>query len=156
MINQSLQYKHQNPILRFIDHIQKNGECWDWTSTRKDGYGTFWYKGKIRYAHRISYEFFRGDITDNLQIDHLCRNRSCVNPDHLEAVTQAVNVQRGSSPRLTAKRQTSKTHCPHGHPYDESNTYYCPKGFRKCIECRRTQQRVDYKKSRLKIPSVHR
>jgi hypothetical protein len=81
-------------------------------------------------AHRLSYEHHVGPIPDGLQIDHTCRNRKCVNPEHLEPVTNAENTTRQDH----AERR--KTHCPKGHPYDEANTYVDPSGARRCRACR--------------------
>lgn len=108
-------------------------ECWPWTGAMQgQGYGQY---GKpMRLAHRISYEFFVGPIPEGLTLDHLCRNRQCVNPSHLEPVTRGENVLRGES--LPA-RNARKTHCPKGHPYDDINTYVSPNtGWRQCKACR--------------------
>ena len=99
--------------------------CWNWTaSTTPTGYGKIGIRGddkrwRIKYAHRISYEFNVGPIPEGLTIDHLCRRRHCVNPAHLEPVTMAENIYRGEG---VAARNMAKTHCLHGHPFDEENT----------------------------------
>ena len=96
--------------------LQENG-CWQWVGhCAATGYGTHHDKsGKTVLAHRALYEMFRGPIPTELQLDHLCRNRSCVNPDHLEAVTQRENLLRGVG---APARNIRKTHCPNGHAYD--------------------------------------
>lgn len=91
---------------RFWSKVEKSSGCWAWTGHKnRNGYGwTLGPKGKGESAHRIAYELLVGPIPEGLQIDHLCRNRACVNPDHLEPVTQRVNWQRGNAPSAIAWR----------------------------------------------------
>lgn len=98
---------------RFWSKVEKTDTCWLWTgSLASGGYGSFNYKYKHYRAHRLSYEQIRGEIPKGLVLDHLCRVRSCVNPDHLEAVTHRVNILRGiGGSAVNAK----KTHCKNGH-----------------------------------------
>lgn len=105
--------------------------CWVWqlALVPRTGYGALRVDGKMLRAHRVSYEAFVRPIPDGLEIDHLCRNRACVNPDHLEPVTAQVNNQR--SPLTHGK----ETHCPYGHAYDAANTYV-RSGRRFCRTCR--------------------
>lgn len=137
---------------RFWPKVQKSDEgCWLWLGGKtRLGYGVIWSLEERRQlmAHRVSWELASTErIGPNLVIDHLCRNPSCVRPDHLEVVTVAENTRRGDAPRLGAARQLAKTHCPQGHPYAEENTYvYASEGGgsrRVCRTCAitRTQQR---------------
>ena len=106
--------------------------CWIWIGgDNGNDYGVFSLKhGYTIYAHRFSYLVHKGDIPDGLELDHTCRNRLCVNPDHLEAVTHQVNKIRGM-----------KTHCKYGHALTEDNLYYDPGGRRYCIVCIRRHQK---------------
>ena len=120
-------------IDRVAAKIDTSGDCWEWTAYRTPkGYGQVWLGDRMWLAHRIVYEALVGPIPDGLQIDHLCRNPGCVNPMHLEPVTSWENSRRGGS----FTHNTRKTRCPHGHPYDEANTYRTPGGARKCRTCR--------------------
>lgn len=106
--------------------------CHVWTgSLINSGYGRL-RSGDEVLAHRVAYALARGPIPSGSVIDHLCRNRACVNPAHMEVVTNKVNVLRGQG--ITA-RASNATRCPHGHPYDEANTYIDPKGARRCRAC---------------------
>jgi hypothetical protein len=107
--------------------------CWLWTSTRKtSGYPVFFVNGRYHAAHRYFYEFFHSArIPPGLVLDHLCRRIRCVNPEHLEAVTQKENCTRYTS---------LKTECRHGHPYSDDNLYVAPDGSRECRICRRCTQ----------------
>lgn len=102
--------------------------------------------GKIGavYAHRQAYERAIGPIPDGMVIDHLCRVHACVNPEHLEAVSNAENILRGVSPSALNAR---KTHCPRGHPYDAQNTYRTPRG-RHCRACNHIHVKAYKKKKR--------
>ena len=121
---------------------------WLWTGgATRLGYGSIWDNDKKGHVmvHRLSWELAHSrKIPDGLVIDHLCRTPRCVNPNHLEVVTMAVNTARGLAPERNGARNRSKTHCPQGHPYDEANTYYYREGrTRVCRTCAitRTQQR---------------
>lgn len=117
--------------------------CWEWVGARLDrGYGVMGRPGGgSRLAHRISYEVFVGPIPDGLTIDHLCRNTWCVNPAHLEPVSQGENVRRGDAGLETGARQRAKTHCPAGHAYTGENTRVDRHGKRSCLTCERTGDR---------------
>ena len=98
--------------------IRNENECWNWLGATVDGYGIVSYKGKSRKAHRVSYELEHGTEPVNV-VDHLCKNRLCVNPKHLEDVTKKENNLRGDS---FSGKFARRTHCGEGHPFDESNT----------------------------------
>jgi hypothetical protein len=120
--------------------------CWLWTgrpSTK--GYGKLRVDGKHWRAHRLAYIWWRGGFPEELDIDHLCRVRMCVNPWHMEPVTRGDNVRRGLAPALSGQRgriqQLAKTHCPQGHPYAGENLYVNPRGKRHCRICMRAGTR---------------
>lgn len=98
---------------RFWAKVEKTDGCWNWTAAKKGlGYGQFWAPPRLVLAHRYVFELLVGPIPDGMEIDHLCRNPSCVNPAHLEAVTPQLNQWRGTSP---AGVNHLKTHCVKGH-----------------------------------------
>lgn len=107
--------------------------CIIWTgAVTSAGYGSLWRGKGTALAHRVVYEEARGPIPAGMTLDHLCRNRRCVNPDHLEPVTNRENILRGTSPSAIHAR---KTHCPKGHPYDLANTRIRSNGARACRTC---------------------
>lgn len=128
--------RRRTPEERFFAKVEKTATCWNWTAhLNEDGYSKFRMGDKHKFGHRVSYEWFVGPIPEGLTIDHLCRNRKCVNPEHLEAVTHKVNVLRGTAPSAL---HAVKTHCPRGHAYDEANTFWNRDGTRRgCRQCRR-------------------
>lgn len=121
------------------------GGCWLWTASTRNGYGQFWAGNRtasghprMDYAHRFAYEWLVGPIPPELELDHLCRVRLCVNPDHLEPVSHRENLLRGET--QTAKR-AAQTHCIHGHAFTEENTYVKRNGTRACRTCIRRWER---------------
>lgn len=130
-------------LQRFWSKIIKTGNCWEWTAcVLKNGYGQFTIDQKLYYAHRVSYAIFIGDIPNNLHLDHLCRNRKCVNPDHLEPVTNEENIRRGLTGLQRGFQQKSKTHCLKGHPYSGNNLYLRKdRDGRECKKCKRINEK---------------
>lgn len=135
-------------VARFWAKVEENGPipaarpelgpCWMWKPLGSvHGYGQFASRGKTHLAHRLAYSLAKGPIASGLTIDHLCRVRNCVNPDHLEAVTRAENLRRAQSWENGAAFQREKTHCPHGHPYSGDNLRICKDGKRACRACGR-------------------
>lgn len=129
-------------------HPALGTHCWLWKGgVDRDGYGYFMLPTKPRwqYAHKVSYQTHRGNIPTNMMIDHLCRVRNCVNPDHLEIVTPQVNVLRGIS---FAAKNAVKTHCNHGHEFSKSNIIKDRNGNRNCRECARGYSREYQRRKR--------
>jgi hypothetical protein len=130
-----------DPLMSRVE-VDESG-CWVWTGARianeKYPYGVVTQGGKRRGAHRVFYERFIGPIPDGLVLDHLCENPPCVNPAHLEPVTNSVNLDRGNPPNVVHRE---KTHCIHGHEFTPENTYRW-KGLRSCRTCaaRRNRER---------------
>lgn len=129
--------------------IYAESGCWEWKGAhfKATGYAMFSIRNprdgtwQPTVAHRVSYELYIGPIPDGLQVDHLCRNRGCVNPDHLEAVTQQVNLSRGMSPAAISVRENR---CQRGHEFTPENTIIRPNrpGKRECRECVRARDRI--------------
>jgi len=122
-------------VARFWSKVKKGApdDCWIWQASGARGYGLFWNGTRQTAAHRFAYESVKGPIPPGLVLDHLCRNPPCVNPAHLEAVTDRVNLLRGDT---IPARHAAKTHCPQGHPYSGENLYVGPTGRRGCRICR--------------------
>lgn len=129
--------KHRGPREElFWRHVDKDGRngCWLWTGFRRGGYGRFWNGERMEDAHRWAYRTFVAPITPELDIDHLCRTKACVRPDHLEAVTHQENVRRGLTGDL-------KTHCFSGrHEWNDENIAVRNTGVRLCRPC--LQERI--------------
>jgi hypothetical protein len=120
------------------------GRCWEWTAAKTNGYGVVQHRGRVQRAHRVVYSLLIGEVPEDLEIDHLCRNRSCVNPQHLEPVTGLENNARSNSASAQHARQS---HCLRGHEFTAENTYTRVRGHkteRFCRECSRIRDRERY------------
>lgn len=116
---------------RFWSKVDKTDGCWEWTASLVSGYGQFRHNGRIVRAHRFAYEQLVGPVPKGLELDHLCRNRRCVNPAHLEPVTQQENQLRGFG---VSGINARKTHCLRGHEYTPENTVRWRR-WRNCKTC---------------------
>lgn len=132
-------------VVRFWAFVKIDPDaCWIWRGVKSDGYGQMKVRGKMRSAHRLSYEHYVGPIPDGYQIDHVrdrgCTSRACVRPAHLEAVTCRENLLRGDT---LAAAQVARTHCPAGHPY-EGHNLIMERGARVCRACKNARARRRY------------
>jgi hypothetical protein len=121
-----------------VTRIPDSG-CWVWDKAlTKLGYARIFHNGKARHAHKVSYETFVGDVPDGLELDHTCKVRCCVNPDHLEPVTHYENMRRSSVWQV----RKNKTHCQRGHELSEENRYTAPSLGNKylCRACKRMRE----------------
>lgn len=141
-------------IMSYVEPITESG-CWIWHGAiQSNGYGRTWINPKRPFVHRAVYELVRGPIPEGLILDHLCRVRCCVNPDHLQPVTDRVNILRGTG---FSARNAIKTHCPQGHEYTTNNTGYGRQAsnkrskYRYCRLCRKVSSAFHYRERRSRI-----
>lgn len=136
---------------RFWSKVDASGVCWEWTGAKNpDGYGNVTRQGKTLKAHRYAYSLLVEPIPADMEADHRCFNRACVNPDHLDIVDHETN-----SRRARRARAGSATYCGKGHEYSDDNSYVWdgrPNGNRKCRKCSAQAQR-EYR-ARKKLESV--
>lgn len=136
---------------KFWRKVERTPTCWLWNGPKnKSGYGYFSFGKQFKRAHRLSYEEVRGEIPKGMVLDHICRIRNCVNPDHLRIVTNAENVLIGIGPTAINAR---KTHCPQGHEYTKENTYKAQSkdAGRNCIICRKQRGKVRWQRNKVSI-----
>lgn len=128
------------PAERFWAKVQFTDSCWLWQAkTNAAGYGEFWDKRDTK-AHRWAYEFCVGPIPADLHLDHLCRVRNCVKPDHLEPVTPKENIRRGQTGKH--RRGLRMAACKRGHIMDAANSYIDPNGYPRCRACAQAAERA--------------
>ncbi len=138
--NSQFRFDRKTPYLNIVE----SSGCWIWNRTlQRTGYGIYTMNGrrKSSYPHRSFYEFFNGPLVNGLTIDHLCRNRACCNPEHLEQVTKKENTLRGMSPPAVNAR---RTHCVNGHEFSKENTHETPNNprvKRYCKQCLRDRHK---------------
>jgi hypothetical protein len=127
---------------RFWAFVDRSGTCWEWQGSKSRGYGRFKVSRRMVQAHRFAYELMVGPIPEGLTLDHLCRNTSCVNPEHLEPATERDNILRSDGPAAINARRVE---CVRGHRFDQANTavFTRPNGttYRQCRACCRLRNR---------------
>lgn len=126
------------PLAAWDDVLKDETGCWLWQRQLTRGYGRIWIDGENIGVHVYFYRCLAGDIPEGLVLDHLCRVRNCVNPEHLEPVPNGENVLRGEG--LSAQN-ARKTHCNHGHEFSPANTGRDKRGDRVCLTCKRENLR---------------
>lgn len=143
---------HEDRFWNFIRVDEK--ECWLWKGSKRDGYGRFRVGSKLVQAHVYAFEMYGGVIPEGNQLDHKCFVRACVNPAHLEPVTQKENLRRSQHRRFDiGSLRRGITHCPKGHELSGDNLLMSPQSKRKdyCRKCRTCQyetKRLSHKRRR--------
>ena len=137
------EHKRGEPLLRFFSKVDKTSSCWMWTGPKSYGYGKFSIGRKTCLAHRFAYERLKGQIPNGLQLDHLCRNKACVNPEHLEPVTNRENALRAVP--FIPKTNT----CQKGHELTTDNLvkWKARYGHKECLKCRHEYNRIRRQKT---------
>ena len=126
----------------FWHYVNKTNSCWLWYGGKdKRGYGNFSFGRHGRKSHIVAYELIIGKVPEGLELDHLCKNHGCVNPEHLEPVTHKENLLRGDGWGAVNSR---KTHCKNGHLLTEDNIYKSIKTKRQCKICTRDKGNYKY------------
>jgi hypothetical protein len=142
----AIKVERRGQVERFWAKVVKSDGCWLWTAALSTGgYGRAYFDGRVQQAHRISYELLVGPIPEGLHIDHLCRERHCVNPSHMEPVTPGENVLRGVGP---AALHAQMDNCTHGHPLSGENVRIDANGWRSCMACDRRRALDAYHRNR--------
>lgn len=139
------QRKKKPPIDRFMKFVDKSESgCWLWKGYKdKRGYGFFGHDtGVSMLAHRFLFIYENGQPAHGTELDHLCRNPSCVNPDHLEAVSHHENVKRGMVGRHMIQKSKESTHCANGHEFTASSLYLHKGKYKQCRICKNEHQRL--------------
>ncbi len=138
-----------------VGYIVGEDSCWEWVGAMANGYGRIWdvEHKKLLLAHRRMYEAEHGPIPEGKECHHVCGNKGCVNPDHLEIVTRQEHYDRDEGYRIGTQKgaafNLTKTRCPRGHHYTGSNLVIAPRtGYRECLECRRISGRKQKQRMR--------
>lgn len=131
---------------------EPNSGCTLWLASGVGDYGRISVGGTKRMAHVVTWELRFGPVPEGLELDHKCSTPSCINPDHLEPVPHAVNVQRGRSGAVNGARQRAKTHCPNGHSL--ADAYINPNGSRKCRQCALDRASASYAAQKAVTPCL--
>jgi len=142
-------HRRSDPDVRFsAKYVLDRDGCWVWIGAKyPNGYGAFAGRTGPRgtnrnvLAHRWAYERYVAPIRKGATVDHLCRNRACVNPEHLEVVSRGENSRRGGGVEAAAAKRRALTHCVHGHEFTPENTYVTPEGRRACKTCKSERSR---------------
>lgn len=142
-----------DPIARFWSCVDRSDGCWTWTGPRNSqGYGLPCILGEHRAAHAVSYSLAVGSVPPGLELDHLCRNRLCVNPAHLEAVTHRTNMLR--APTAASAVNARKTTCVNSHPLSGDNLRISRGGRRRCLTCSRATARESSRRYRRRLSAA--